>query len=104
MTQQEKTSCECGFPGPCPFIEGCEKVQRDDDALVAEAASADPCADLYKALVEAKAKLARMRRAISVMLAPIPSTKGMDPKAKVQRLHAEWERRVREVKELAGVH
>lgn len=37
----------------------------------------------------------RMAAALAQLGAPAPSTKGMDPKARAQRLHAEIERRIR---------
>lgn len=41
----------------------------------------------------------RMIAALEQLGAPIPSTKGMDPRARAQRLHAEMERRIRIARE-----
>ncbi len=39
------------------------------------------------------AENARLRAALDTLLGWTPNTKGMDPKARAQRLHAEFERR-----------
>lgn len=59
-----------------------------------------PCAcdDLAKALAAAEDRLALMGRAIVIALTPLPSMKGLGPKDREQRLRAELERRMREIK------
>ena len=42
-----------------------------------------------------------LQRALARLAAPIPPTKGMDPKSRAQRLHAELERRIAIAKEAA---
>lgn len=55
-------------------------------------------ADLAKALASAEARLARMGRALAVMLAPLQpqDMKGLNQTAKARRVATEWDRRTRE--------
>lgn len=45
-------------------------------------------------LVELEDEVRRLRQALAAACAPLPSTAGMGPPDRAQRLHAEFERRV----------
>jgi hypothetical protein len=56
----------------------------------------DDAVDTYRAQtwIEPASDVEVLRRALSAACSPIPSTKGMSPKERAQRLHAEMERRI----------
>lgn len=58
--QRQTTACECGRNEACPFVEGCDKVERDDEACMAEPT---PCLQYVLKLKDRAPQYAFARRA-----------------------------------------